>query len=51
MFPIIQIRLKPAQHDTSDAIMLEANGIAAALDSENFGESRQSSVESLEVWL
>ena len=27
------------------------NGIAAALDSENFGESRQSSVESLERWL
>ena len=29
----------------------EANGIAAALDTENFGESRQSSVETLEVWL
>ena len=29
----------------------EVNGIAAALDSENFGKSGQSSVESLEVWL
>ena len=29
----------------------EANGIATALDTENLGESEESSLEFLEVWL